>query len=81
MPPVPVTETGRQIRALTKLRKTRIANYSQITVPQVIRLEKAFREILKSSKLIFIQLYRPIFSIQHGEYSGKDFALLVLVHR
>ena len=53
MPPVPVTETGRQIKALTKLRKARIASYSQITVPQIIRLEKGFRVILKLSRFIF----------------------------
>ena len=53
MPPIPVTETGRQIKALTKLRKARIASYSQITVPQIIRLEKGFRVILKLSRFIF----------------------------
>ena len=47
MPPVPVTETGRQIKALTKIRKARLANNSQITVPQIIGLEKR-------SKIIFI---------------------------
>ena len=36
----PAPATGHQIEALTKLRKARIANYSQITVPQIIRSEK-----------------------------------------
>ena len=80
MPPIPVTETGRQIKALTKLRKARIASYSQITVPQIIRLEKGFRVILKLSRFIFNST-GLFFFIQHGEYLGEDIALLELLHR
>ena len=64
MPPVPVTETGRKIKALTKLRKARIANYSQITVPQIIRLEK-------STKFIFIYLLRHNFLFSMANILAK----------
>ena len=60
--PNPAPVTGHQIKALTKLRKARIANYSQITVPQIIRSEKRFLIFfVKMSEFIFIKVKLLIF--------------------
>ena len=79
--PVHIAETGHQIKALTKLRKARIANYSQITVPQIIRSEKRSLFFFEKYQNFYLFKLSGLFFIQHGEYSGQDFALLVHLHR
>ena len=79
--PVHIAETGHQIKALTKLRKARIANYSQITVPQIIRSEKRFLFFCEKCQNLYLFKLSGLFFIQHGEYLGEDIALLELLHR